>query len=240
MNISIVTGAAGGIGEATCDELIRCGWFVLGVDHNTERLKNLNKKHGNKCFQSINADLSHPNFTEPIRQALEHYKNLKGVVNLAGISRGNVIENLTDEDWDESFSVNATAPMKLARLCAPYLRSTGNGSIVNVASPVALIGARKPSYAASKAALIGLTMSLARNLGKDNIRVNALLPGATLTHLTSDWPEEKKKSIASQSFLGRLCQPIEIARVIKFLLSNDASYITGSILDLTAGGMYGH
>jgi NAD(P)-dependent dehydrogenase (short-subunit alcohol dehydrogenase family) len=236
----LVTGAAGGMGQAVCKELVCCGWTVLGVDHNAVRLPLLAKELAGSSFHAVPADLREAHLPELIRPALDAVGGLRGLVNLAGVSQGDAIDDLADRDWEESFAVNSTAPMKLARLCAPYLRASGGGSIVNVASPVALVGTRKPSYAASKAALIGLTMSLARNLGPDNIRVNAVLPGATITHLTVDWSEEKRQRIARGTILGRLCQPVEIARVLRFLLSDDASYVTGAVLDLTAGGMYGH
>ena len=236
----LVTGAAGAMGQATCKELVRCGWSVIGLDHNNDRLDRLEQELSKNVFHKVRIDLCDPKLTESVKTTLDLVGGLRGLINLAGVSKGDSIDFLTDEDWYTSLQINTTAPMKLARLCVSYFRANGGGSIVNVASPVALIGARKASYAASKAGLIGLTMSLARNLGKDNIRVNAVLPGATLSYLTKDWSEEKQRQIASDSFLGRLCKPDEIARVLRFLISDDASYITGSILDLTAGGMFGH
>jgi NAD(P)-dependent dehydrogenase (short-subunit alcohol dehydrogenase family) len=239
MNEVLVTGAAGGMGRELCRLLVSGGWTVLAVDRQAEALTSLAGEVGERLLPCT-VDLARPDLAERVRPALERLGGLRGLVNLAGISQGDVIERLTDADWDESMAVNVTAAMRLARLCVPWLKESGHGSIVNVASPVGLIGARKPSYAASKAALLGLTMSLARNLGRYNIRVNSLLPGATITGLTADWSEEKRRQIAAGTFLGRLCQPIEIARAIRFLLSDDASCITGSTLDLTGGGIFGH
>jgi NAD(P)-dependent dehydrogenase (short-subunit alcohol dehydrogenase family) len=153
---------------------------------------------------------------------------------------GNDIFHLEDADWLESFAINVSPAMVLARALAPMMAASGGGSIVNVGSPAAIVGARKPSYAASKAALSGLTLSLARNLGPKGIRVNLFLPGPMITPMTEDWPEEKRAAIAASSFLGRLCQPEESAAVIAFLLSPAASYITGAVIDGTAGSMFGH
>ena len=136
-------------------------------------------------------------------------------------------------------AVNADAPMRLIRGLLPRLRAADRASIVNIASPVAICGSRKVSYSASKAALLGLTVATARNLAIDDIRVNALLPGATLTGMTSDWSEEKRKRVAEESFFKRLCTPQEIAGAVAFLLGPDSTFITGATLDLTGGALLG-
>ncbi|WP_299311920.1 SDR family oxidoreductase, partial [uncultured Halomonas sp.] len=163
-----------------------------------------------------------------------------GLVNLVGVSRGKPIEQLEDNDWAASFDINVTPAMRLIRLVAPGMRTAGAGSIVNVGSPVGLVGANKPSYAASKAALHGLTMSAARNLGSSGVRVNLLLPGPTITEMTRDWPEERRRAVAQGTFLKRLCQPEEIADMIAFLLGDRSTYLTGSVIDMTAGSLWGH
>lgn len=236
----LVTGADGGIGSATCRVLLERGWRVAGVERSTgdSALTRDNKSHPH--YRTIQMDLRSPTMVEEIQEALAGVKVLHGLVNVAGISLGNSIEALTDKDWEESFAVNVSAPMKLSRGLAPMLAESGAGSIVNIGSPVGITGARKPSYAASKSALQGLTMSLARNLGPKNVRVNLVLPGTTITPMTEDWPQEKREAIAEENFLGRLFEPEETARVIAFLLSGDSSCITGSVLDLTAGALWGH
>mgnify|MGYP006421359589 CR=1 FL=1 len=228
------------MGTAVCDLLVQRGYAVIGIDSNTKHLEDLQNQLSSRSFTGIACDLRNPDFAEKLIDTVEQVPALTGLVNLAGISRGNDIEHLLDQDWEASFQVNADAPMKLTRLCVPAMQRAGHGSIVNVSSPVGLIGARKPSYAASKAALLGLTMSLARNLGPYNIRVNMLLPGATITYMTDDWPSERRATVAAGTFLGRLSEPREIATVIAFLISPEASYMTGSVVDVTAGGMVGH
>lgn len=235
----LVTGAAGGMGQAVCRRLIEKGWNVVGLDHNKARLDVLARELADKSFTPLIGELSNPDLYALLTQELGEGFQVNGLVNLAGVSLGDPLDSLTKIDWDKSFAVNVTAPMILSKWAAPRMKRTG-GSIVNVASPVALVGARKPSYSASKAALIGLTMSLARDLGKHSIRVNALFPGATITHMTKDWDDNKRRAIADANFLKRLCEPREISAVIDFLLSDDASFITGTTIDMTAGGMFGH
>lgn len=235
----IVTGASGGLGSALCETLLDHQWSVLGIDRNSGKLEDLKQKLG-AHFNYLRLDLENPDLENLVRQALPTDAPIKGLAYLAAESIGDSIENLSDADWDLSFKINVTPAMKLARLLAPLMQEAGGGSIVNVGSPVGIVGARKPSYASSKAALTGLTISLARNLGSQNIRANLFLPGPMITPMTQDWPEEKRQTIASSSFLKRLCEPVEAARAITFLLSDQASYLTGSVLDATAGSMFGH
>ena len=226
------------MGSATCRHLAEQGWQVLAIDRMSESLQSL-------CDDTPNviplvADLADPGMTQQVAEALQAMPPALGLVNMAGISVGNTIDCLDDEAWEQSFAVNVTPAMRLIRLLTPGFKAHGGASVVNVGSPVGIVGARKPSYAASKAALQGLTVSCARNLGASNIRVNLLLPGPTITKMTHDWSEERRAAIAEGSFLKRLCTPGEIARMVAFLLGPDASYLTGSTVDMTAGSMWGH
>lgn len=232
----IVTGAAGGMGRTCCEYLSELGLWVLAIDHNDQRLKLLNGER----IVTLAMDLTDENLEQKTIASLANLPPVHGLVNLAGISLGDSIDHLSLADWQQSFDVNVTPALRLTQLVAPMMRQIGGGSIVNVSSPVGYIGARKPSYAASKAALHGLTVSCARNLGVDNIRVNLLLPGTTITEMTKDWSAERQAMIAKESLLGRLCTPQEIAECIAFLLSEHSRYMTGSILDMTCGSMWGH
>lgn len=233
----IITGANGGMGTAACQHLQQIGWHVLAIDHSFGEAKN---KINQERLTLLNCDLRDASLTTKVENALQDLPPIKALINLVGSSVGNSLDKLEIDDWHDSFAINVTPAMLLTKLVAPFMKANHGGSIVNVGSPVGLIGARKPSYAASKAALQGLTMSSARNLGPDNIRVNLLLPGPTITKMTSDWSQEKQNSIAQSSFLKRLCKPEEVANTLAFLISQESSYLTGSIIDLTAGSMYGH
>ena len=235
-----ITGASGGMGQATVQELMCCGWNVIGIDRNQRRLSEMVRDLDDNRFIPLDIDLTSPRLESELVTLFEKNPTLDGLVNLAGISIGDEIDQLSDDEWDLSFAVNVSAPMRLIRTAVPFLRASGGGSVVNVSSPVGFVGARKVAYAASKAAMHGLTMSLARGLGNDNIRVNTLIPGTAITFMTNDWPQEKRAAIADELLLKRLCQPSEIGKVIRFLLSDDSSYMTGSIVDMSCGGMIGH
>lgn len=232
----IITGAAGGMGRACCQHLTSLGWHILAIDNVAERLAQLPKHN----ITPLCVDLADDALINQVAEALTALPKVWGLVNLAAISKGDDITNLNMADWSTSFAVNVTPAYLLIQHIAPALIANGGGSIVNVTSPVGYIGARKPSYAASKAALHGLTMSCARNLGANNIRVNLLIPGTAITEMTKDWSEEKQAAIAKDTLLKRLCTPEEIAHSVAFLLSEQSSYMTGSILDLSCGGMWGH
>lgn len=234
---AVITGANGGMGQACCRLLHGQGWHILAIDHSCD---GLDAMASSPRFTPLHCDLRDERLCEQVAAALHGIPAPTGLVNLVGHSAGDAIDSLTLEDWNDSFAINVTPAMRLIQLLAPAMKAQGQGSIVNVGSPVGLIGARKPSYAASKAALLGLTMSCARNLGTDNIRVNLLLPGPTITKMTADWSPEKRLAIANGTFLKRLCTADEVARTLAFLLGPDSSYLTGSIIDMTAGSMYGH
>ncbi|KKO47669.1 hypothetical protein VT06_15805 [Arsukibacterium sp. MJ3] len=235
MKSVIVTGAGGGMGQATVSLLAEQGWHVLAIDRNADRVSCF---ANNAQVSTLVVDLSDQALVSLVTTAIATLPPLQGLVNMAGVSVGAPICDLTQAAWQAAFATNVDAPMLLTQLAANVMPQ--GSSIVNIGSPVGIVGANKPSYAASKAALHGLTMSCARNLGPLGIRVNLLLPGPTITCMTNDWPQSRRDSIAQGTFLKRLCTPEEVANTISFLLSPQASYFTGSVLDMTAGSLWGH
>lgn len=252
----VVTGATHGIGRGIAKRCLDDGYYVLAIGRRKDALAELRLLSGER-IETLALDLRQPDAAERIFDALiarkvhtiptvpEHVEadpsssapqaTLHGIVHCAGVSVGDDIEGITDEDWQSAHDVNVTAPMRITRALLPMLYTAHAPSIIHIGSPVGIVGARKVSYAASKAAMHGLNAALARNLGSRGIRVNAVLPGPTIPGMISDWSEEKIQRIVETIPLGRLCTPEDIAGVTSFLLSDDASFITGSILNVTGG-----
>ena len=224
----VVTGAAGGMGAALCRLLKYRGHAVLPIDQRSTGFAN-----------ELVCDLTDRDLPIRLSAKLDALPSVSGLANVAGASIGSSLLESSTEEWNRSIDTNLTAPMTLAKCLIPRMIDRGAGAIVNVGSPVGFTGARKPGYAASKAGLIGLTMTIARQFGKDGIRCNLLLPGATITHMTQDWGQTKRDRIATTSFLGRLCSVDDIAEVMAFMLSDASRCITGAVIDATAGQMLG-
>lgn len=242
----VVTGAAGGLGQAVVERCLKDGFRVLALcrEEPTLEVGLLDPR-----VDRISIDLRDPGLAEAVARRLESNgvssaagvigaelsDRLAGVAHVAGISRGAPLSELKDDDWAESLDVNVSAPMRLSRRLLPYLESAGGASIVHVSSPVALVGARKVSYAASKAALHGLAMAMAAELGPRAIRVNVVLPGLMKTGMTADWPAERFAAIAAELPLRKIPAPEDVAAVVSFLLGPDSACVTGAVIDATGG-----
>ena len=230
----VVTGSSSGLGSEISKILLESeSHSVIGLDINKSEIQS-------NDFHFIESDLSN---RTSVNQLVEEIGNLSdhslyGIVNVAGISVGKSIVGMEQEDWDKMIQVNLTAPAFLISKLQDSMMD--GGRIVNVSSPVSVTGSNKPGYSASKAGMHGLTMSVAKNLGPRNILVNTVFPGPMITGMTQKWSQEKRASIATESFLGRLTTPEEVANGIKFLLDPSTTGITGSVLDFTAGSMFTH
>lgn len=235
----VVSGATSGLGLAITRLMLDSGWSVIGLGRDLSPLEPMCDVHGS-ALTPMSADFTQEDWETTVAEHLATLSSLEGLVNAAGISRGAPFDTCSDEDWAASMAVNTEAPLKLSRLCLPALRRAPHASIVHVGSPVGFKGTRKASYAASKAALLGLTMSMAAQLGPEGIRVNLALPGPTVTGMTEDWSEARRAEVGKSTLLGRMARPEEFAKVVRFLLSDDASYVTGTILDVSASGFFGH
>lgn len=233
----VVTGASGGIGSAICRRAVGDGFHVLALGRDLAVLSALSAEHEGRIVP-LDVDLRDRHVGEIVEGFFADSVDTAtvfGFVHAAGISVGSALESMTDDAWEHSMDVNVTSAMRVLRSILPRLKEASNAAVVLVSSPVALIGARKVSYSASKAALLGLNAALASQLGVYGIRVNALLPGPTITGMTEDWDEAKRADIAAQGPLGRLCRPEESAAVVSFLLGPDSSALTGTIIDATGG-----
>jgi NAD(P)-dependent dehydrogenase (short-subunit alcohol dehydrogenase family) len=230
----VVTGCSSGLGSALSKLLIDLGRYsVIGLDINESDFVDEN-------YHFISSDLSDRKSIEDlVNNVIEiSGKSLYGIVNVAGISVGKSIVGMDENDWDKMLQVNLTSPALLISKLQDIM--VEGGRIVNVSSPVSVTGSNKPGYSASKAGMHGLTMSVAKNLGPRNILVNTVFPGPMITGMTQKWSQDKRDSIATESFLGRLTTSEEVANGIKFLLNPETTGITGSILDFTAGSMFTH
>jgi 3-oxoacyl-[acyl-carrier protein] reductase len=172
-----------------------------------------------------------------VAAALENFGRLDILVNNAGITRDNLIPRIREEDWDAVLSVNLKGAFNCIKAAVRPMLKARWGRIINISSVVGVSGnAGQANYAASKAGLIGITKSAAREFGSRNITVNAVAPGFIVTEMTGGLPEEVKNRMLAETPLGRLGTPEEVASVVVFLAGEDASYITGQVI-MVDGGM---
>jgi 3-oxoacyl-[acyl-carrier protein] reductase len=237
--VALVTGASRGIGRATGILLGKRGFKVaIHFRENRSKAEEVLREIGGrgKIFQ---ADLTDPKEAVKLAdQVLSEFGEVHILVNNAGVSTHYDLEELPLDEWERSLTIHLTSPFILVKKLAPSMKKAGWGRIVNISSLRAMTGSSKgPHYAASKAGIIGLTKSLALILSPYGITVNAVAPGYTRTDMTMQYLKEREKEISSQIPLRRVAEPEEVARVIAFLCSDDASYITGETI-LVNGGIY--
>jgi 3-oxoacyl-[acyl-carrier protein] reductase len=231
---ALVTGASRGIGAATAVRLAAAGHDVVvhyGSDRDgAERTAKLCADHGT-ATELVGADLAAG--IEPLSEAVEQVGDLAVLVNNAGVTADGLALSMTDEAFARTWQVNVAAAFSLCRLALRGMVRSRSGRIVNVTSVVGLHGnAGQANYAASKAGLVGLTKSLAREVGKRGITVNAVAPGVIDTAMLSGTAAEE---LAAQVPAARLGTPEEVAAAIAFLCSPDAAYVNGTVLQVDGG-----
>jgi 3-oxoacyl-[acyl-carrier protein] reductase len=229
---ALVTGASRGIGRAIAVELAAGGAaVVIGYRSGKDEAEALAAELGGRAIQ---ADVSSP---EDAKRLVEEAGDLDILVNNAGLTRDGVLARMPDEDWRTVIDTNLSSVFYTCRaVCRPMMRKRG-GAIVNVSSIVGVHGNwGQTNYAASKAGIIGFTKSLAKELGSRNVRANVVAPGYVKTQLTDVLPEEATAAMLTNTPLGRLGEPTDIAGAVRFLCSDAASFITGEVL-LVDGGL---
>ena len=229
---ALVTGGSRGIGRAISAELARAGASVIvGYRSGSEEALALAEEIGARAVQ---ADVSQP---EDAARLVEEAGDVDVLVNNAGITRDGLIARMSDEDWRVVIDTNLGGVFHTCRAAARGMMRRRWGAIVNVTSVVGLRGnPGQTNYAASKAGIVGFTKSLARELGSRGVRANAIAPGYIQTALTDVLNEEQRGAIFSNTPLGRLGTPEDVAGAVRFLCSDEASFVTGEVL-LVDGGL---
>jgi 3-oxoacyl-[acyl-carrier protein] reductase len=240
--VALVTGGSRGIGRAIAIELAARGAsVVISYAGNeaaaTEAVKQIAEAGGKA--KAVRFDVSDSAAcTAAVESIIKEQGRLDVLVNNAGVAIDGLIMRFKDEDWDQTLDTNLKGAFCLIRAASRPMMKQRRGAIVNVSSVVGEMGnGGQTAYAASKAGLLGLTKAAARELGSRNIRVNAVTPGFISTDMTAAIPEVAKQRLVEQIPLARLGAPEEIAKVVAFLASDAASYITGEVLKAN-GGMY--
>jgi 3-oxoacyl-[acyl-carrier protein] reductase len=229
---ALVTGASRGIGHAIAVELATGGAsVVIGYRSGKDEAEALAAQLGGRAIQ---ADVSS---AEDAKRLVEEAGDLDILVNNAGLTRDGLLARMPDDDWRTVIETNLSSVFYTCRaVCRPMMKKRG-GAIVNVSSIVGVHGnGGQTNYAASKAGIIGFTKSLAKELGSRNVRANVVAPGYVLTQLTEVLPEEATAAMLTNTPLGRLGEPKDIAGAVRFLCSDAASFITGEVL-LVDGGL---
>jgi 3-oxoacyl-[acyl-carrier protein] reductase len=239
--IALVTGASRGIGEAIAKRLASEGATVLAAARGAEALANVVsgiEKAGGRA-SALALDLADPGSIESaVKTALAAHGEIHVLVNNAGVTEDNLMLRMGREAWDRVLGTNLTGVFLLTQAVIKGMVRKRYGRIVNVTSVVGLMGnAGQVNYAASKAGLVGLTKSVARELASRNITCNAVAPGFIATAMTERMTDEAKAKMTSQIPLERLGTPEDVAAAVAYLASEEASYVTGTVINVS-GGLY--
>jgi 3-oxoacyl-[acyl-carrier protein] reductase len=233
-----ITGAASGIGRSTAERFYAEGAELILIDMPTLEQSELKALFPNKMTY-ISGDVTKADTLDSIKAEVN--KGIDVLVNNAGITRDATLLKMTDEQWDQVIAVNLTAIFKLSKMAAEKMKAEGKGgSIINAASVVAHYGNfGQTNYSATKAGVIAMTKTMAKELGKDKIRVNAIAPGFIATPMVQKMPEKVLAMMEDKASLKRLGKPEDIAAAYAFLASDDAAYITGTCLNVDGGTILG-
>lgn len=240
--IAIVTGAGSGIGRACAVALAHEGAKVTLVGRREDRLKEVAREIGDSALV-LAADISKKlEIDRVIEQTVGRFGGLNVLLNNAGVLHVGTVEQITEEQWDETFNINVRGLWLLSRAVLPHMRKAGGGSIINIASVLGINGARnRASYAPSKGAVVLLTKCMAIDHGQENIRVNAICPAFVETDLTAAIikkapdPEAVRRERIGVHPIGRLGKPEDIAGLAVYLASDESSWVTGAMFPVDGG-----
>lgn len=239
--IALVSGANRGIGKEILIALGKSDYNVIGTSRSEEGVALINQTIKENNFSGAGFILDVKS-SESVANLNNFIKSKYGVVSIlvnnAGINKDNLLIRMSEEEWDEVINTNLTSLYRMSKEFLKDMMKNRFGRIINIGSVVGLMGnAGQTNYASTKAALIGFTKSLAREVASRNITVNSISPGFIDTDMTKVLSEDQKKSLISSIPLGRMGEAKELASVVNFLASDDASYITGENINVN-GGLY--
>jgi 3-oxoacyl-[acyl-carrier protein] reductase len=237
--VALVTGASRGIGEAVARRLASEGAAVLAAARTADALARVVADiaaSGGKA-SALTIDLADPASIEAgVKSALSAHGQIDVLVNNAGITEDNLLVRMSKESWDRVIATNLTGVFLVTQAVVRSMLRKRQGRIVNVTSVVGLMGnAGQANYAASKAGLVGLTKSVARELASRNITCNAVAPGFITTAMSEKMTEAAREALSSEIPLGRLGTVDDVASAVAYLASDEASYVTGAILNVSGG-----
>jgi 3-oxoacyl-[acyl-carrier protein] reductase len=237
--IALVTGSARGIGAAIAEKLADagCGLVISDIDlPGAEATAEKIRAAGRRAV-ALKADVSVPDEAENlIKQAVEEFGRLDVLVNNAGITRDNLVMRMSEAEWDAVIRVNLKGTFNCIKAVSRPMMKQRSGKIINISSVVGVMGnAGQANYSASKAGVIALTKSVAKEFGSRNIQVNAVAPGYIETEMTRGLPEAAKQSFLTLIPLQRAGQAEDVANIVLFLASSLADYVTGQVLHVDGG-----
>lgn len=238
--VALVTGGSRGIGRAICKRLAEDGMDIVFSYRNGKEsameTEEMCKKAGARVL-ALCEDVSNPlACKELIDKTMEFGGRIDVLVNNAGITKDNLLARIKDEDMDSVLDVNLKGPFYMMRSVVKIMLKQKSGRIINMSSVVGIMGnAGQVNYAASKAGVIGMTKSLAREVASRQITVNAIAPGMIETDMTASLNEVSKKKICDSIPLGKMGKAEDVAGVVSFLAGNDGSYITGQVISVDGG-----
>jgi len=239
--VAVVTGASRGIGRSIALALAAQGAKVVASARNAEALADLTaeiKGQGGDALAVVGDVAVEEDANNLVKQAVEVYGQVDVFINNAGITRDGLLLRMKNEDWDAVLDTNLKGAFLCTRAVAKVMSKQRSGRIINISSVVGEMGnAGQANYCASKAGLLGLTKSVAKELARRNVTVNAITPGFIVTDMTEDMTDKARETLMEQIPLGRLGAAEDIANAVIFLASDQSAYITGQVLGVN-GGMY--
>ncbi len=237
---ALITGATRGIGKQIAITLAQAGYDIaINYRKENEDLKNTKQEieqTGAKCL-TLQGDVSNYEDCEKIaKEIIEEYGKIDVLVNNAGITKDTLLMRMKKEDFEDVININLIGTFNMTKNIIPYMMKNRTGRIINISSVVGISGnAGQANYAASKAGIIGFTKSLAKEVGSRNILVNSIAPGFIETAMTDVLKEEIKEEISKTIPLKRMGKAQDVANVVKFLASEESSYITGQVIHVDGG-----